>query len=143
MPELILWMNQEIDKLKREMDLLCKRLIRDFDRGRFAETFARTPRIEMYEESDRLVLRAELPNLDCKDLDVSITDDVLFISGEQSEVVASDKGEFRRTGAFQSKVPLPCKVKMEEAQANYKEGLLEIILPKSRPEAKRLSIRSK
>jgi len=142
MPELIRWMNQEIDKLKQEMDLLCKRMIRDFDTGRFSETFVRTARIEMSEESDRLVLRAVLPNLDCKDLDVSITGDVLSISGEQSQVVASDKGELRRTGAFQSKVRLPCKVKMEEAQANYKEGLLEIVLPKCPPEAKRLSIRS-
>ena len=125
------------------MDLLCKRMIRDFDTGRFTETFAWTPRIEMSEESDRLVLRTDLPSLDCKDLDVTVTGDVLTISGEQSRVVASDKGEFRSTGAFQSKVRLPCKVKVEEAHASYKDGLLEIVLPKCPPEAKRLSIRSK
>jgi HSP20 family protein len=143
MSGLTLWMNREIERLKEEMDLLFDRMIRDFGTEHLAKAFDLTPRITVSEKKDKLIVRAEVPHLRLEDLEVSIIDDVLCISGRRSEERTGQGAEVRHTGSVKSEFRLPCKVKVEKANATYQNGVLEIILPKCPPKARRLSITAK
>jgi len=136
-------MSREIERLKEEMDLLFDGMVRDFGAGPLERALGLRPRITLSEEKDRLVVRAEVPHLKLEDLEVSIIDDVLSISGRRSEEQTEQRGEVRRTSSVKSELRLPCKVKVDKADATYKNGVLEIVLPKCPPEARRLRITAK
>jgi HSP20 family protein len=82
MPGLIIWKNQEIDRLKRDMDRLFARLWDDFCIPLFPRGYREAPFIDLSETEDRLILRAEIPGVTPEDLDISITDGTLTIRGE-------------------------------------------------------------
>lgn len=94
------------------------------------------PPVDIYEDESQLVVRAELPGLKREDIDIQVTTESLVISGERKLEEAGGKelnyirierpyGPFRRT--FSISVP----VKPGETKASYKEGLLEIVIPKA------------
>lgn len=93
------------------------------------------PSIDIYEAKEQVVVRAELPGVKKEDLEVITTDDSVTIKGEMKQKEeTSEPGYFRRechTGSFVRTVPLPVQVKSQEAKAQFKEGILEIRLPKS------------
>lgn len=142
MPGLILWKDQEIDKLKRDMDRLIDRLWDDF--GRWVsprDAMGRSPVIYLSETEDALFVQAELPGIDPADLDVSIAEDVLTIKGRMQEEVVIEEAGFdtreRRSGYFSRSLQLPGRVLVEEVQATFKDDLLKIVLPKSKAESTR------
>ena len=79
---------------------------------------------------------AELPGIDDKDLDVSISDNAVTIKGEKKTEEEENTGGYyrieRRYGSFQRIVPLPCGVDKDKAEATFKRGVLSIVLPKSK-----------
>ena len=83
----------------------------------------------------RLVVRAEMPNIDPKTVDVTVTDGALTLRGEtRHEEEHKGRNYFRRelrAGAFTRTLPLPTEVKSAEAKATYKDGVLEVKIPKS------------
>src|SRR5262245_45090688 len=84
------------------------------------------PLVDMYETKDELVLSAELPGLNEKDIQLSITGDVLTLKGERrsnQEVKQDDyyRGE-RWYGKFERSVPLPIPVQADKVKANYRDG---------------------
>ena len=142
MPGLILWKDQEIDKLRKDMDRLIGRFWDDF--GQWAsprEFMARGPAIHLSETDDTLLVQAEVPGIDPADLDVSIAEGVLTIKGSVQEEVVIEEAGFgtreRRTGYFSRSLQLPCKVLVDEVQATFKDDLLKIVLPKCKEEATR------
>jgi HSP20 family protein len=126
---LTLWTNKEISKLKRDIDCLYDSMCRDFGIGQLMETLRERPLVNITEKKDSFVVRADLPDLDPEDLNVSVTDDLLIIKGEKR---AYKKDEIKRSRSFSSRVRLPSRVKIENIRASYKEGVLEIVLPKYR-----------
>jgi HSP20 family protein len=86
------------------------------------------------DRDEEVILRAELPGVDKKDLDVSMTDDAVTIRGSCRSEEKEEKGDyFRRevsTGSFSRTVALPADVDGEKAKASFKDGLLELTLPK-------------
>jgi HSP20 family protein len=101
------------------------------------------PRIDMSETKDTLTIKAELPGLDPKDLDVSVSGDVLTIKGEKKQE-KEEKDERRHVversyGAFVRMVRLPAPVAQDNIKASFKNGLLMISLPKTE-EAKQKAI---
>jgi len=90
------------------------------------------PLVDIVEKKDGFVVRANLPDLDPEDLDVSVIDDQLIIRGEKREKISNKKDEIKRSRSFSSRVRLPSRVKIENIRASYKEGVLEIVLPKYR-----------
>ena len=93
------------------------------------------PAIDMYEEKDALVVKAEIPGLLKDEIDVSVTGNVLTIKGEkkkEEEVKEDDYYRCERTfGAFSRTIELPMDVKTDKVNASFKNGVLEIRLPKT------------
>ena len=91
------------------------------------------PAIDLYEDQDDLVLKAELPGVNKDDIDISLHGDVLTLSGERmdshqdAEVFRSE----RFLGKFQRTLTLPVMVDAARVQASYKAGILTVTLPKA------------
>lgn len=93
------------------------------------------PAVDMHETKDDLVLRAELPGVREKDVTVSITGDLLTIKGERRWDEENKDQKFlhveRVYGAFERLVQLPMAVQADRVKAAYRDGVLEIKLPKA------------
>ena len=141
MAELIIWKNQEINRLKKDMDRLLNRFRDDFCSPLLLKGFREEPYLELTETQDDLLLKAEIPDLNPKDLDITISDDLLTIKAEVKEESFSQGEGFReRTQScsyFSRTVQLPCKVHVDEIRASYQDGILNIVMPKCKPETAR------
>ena len=93
------------------------------------------PTVDMYEEGDQLVVKAELPGIEKSDVNVRFLDNALIISGEKkSERTEGNRDYYRierSSGSFERHIRLPDGVKTEKATARFKNGILEIRLPRS------------
>lgn len=96
------------------------------------------PRTDVTETDEAVDVSVELPGMDEKDIDVSLSDDVLTIRGEKkAEREEKKKGYYlaeRSYGSFYRSIPLPPGVDSEKAEARFKKGVLTVSLPKT-PEA--------
>ncbi len=99
------------------------------------------PSIDIYEEGDNVVVKAELPGMKKEDIEIKLTDDSIIISGEKrKEEKVERKGYYRHErsyGSFTRSFGLPSEVRTDDAQAEFKDGVLEIRIPKTE-EAKRM-----
>jgi len=137
MSELIVWRKQEIDRLRRDIDHLFKRFRREFGVPRFLVETTEFFLLDLSETERTIILRAEMTGITPEDMHVSVTDESLTIHGEKREDTL-EKGEnyertTRKSQSFSKTIALPCRIKPEEAKASFKDGLLEIILPKCAP----------
>jgi len=93
------------------------------------------PAMNMYETKDELVVSLELPGVKEKELRVSITNDVLTVKGERSQQQEVKDENYHRLerwfGKFERNIPLPTAVQTDKVQATYRDGVLEIKLPKA------------
>ncbi len=110
----------------------------------FGETLeSRLPAVDLVDRDDELVVRAEVPGVEKKDLDVSMTDNTVTIKGSTSHEEKEEKGDYYRCeisrGTFTRTVTLPCNVDAAKVKATLKDGVLEIVLPKAE-KSKRQSI---
>jgi HSP20 family protein len=107
-----------------------------------------TPKLDMFEENNELVIKAELPGIRKKDLDISLDDDKLTIKAEKKEEKevkdATHYTRERRFGRYSRYMTLPTRVDAEKISATLKKGLLEIRLPKAEgPESKHIEVKVK
>jgi len=97
------------------------------------------PRLDVFEQAGKLVVKAELPGIRKEDLEVALDDGDLVIRGErQAEQEVKEEQYYRMersSGSFYRRLPLPFEVKPEQIQAKFADGVLEIVIPKP-PEAK-------
>jgi HSP20 family protein len=93
------------------------------------------PDVDVFETDGEIKVRVDLPDVEAKDVDVSITDSTLRIKGERKYSEEVKKENYfmteRRYGSFERMIDLPEPVKAEEVQAVYKDGVLEVTLPKA------------
>lgn len=93
--------------------------------------------VDLLEDSGRLVARLEIPGLDKDDFKIEVLDDALIVSGEKRFERDSSDGRWRTIqcayGAFRRVVPLPARVRAEQAKASYRNGVLRVELPKVEP----------
>lgn len=103
----------------------------------------RMPSLDVFEEKDSVVVKAELPGMKKEDVEVSLSGENLTIKGEKKEDKEVKEDDYYRRersyGSFLRAVTLPCEVKSGEIKASFKDGVLEIRLPKTE-EAKKKSI---
>ena len=102
------------------------------------------PSVDIEEEEDKYLIKADLPGVDKKDIDVKLENGVLSIRGEKQTEKETGKGTKRhRTerfhGTFARSFTLPDAVKAEKVDASYKDGVLSLTIPKAE-EAKPKSI---
>ncbi|MCO6414128.1 MAG: Hsp20/alpha crystallin family protein [Thiogranum sp.] len=115
------------------------------DWSRLAAPFeGRMPKVDIIDRNDEILVRAELPGVDKKDVDVSMTDYTVTIKGETRKEAKEEKGDYYRSemssGMFSRTVTLPAEVDGARAKATFKDGILELTLPKIE-ESKRRSIK--
>jgi HSP20 family protein len=99
------------------------------------------PAVDLIDRRDTLEVRVELPGIAKEDVEISLKDDTLTIRGEK-KMEKEEKGENRyyverSYGAFSRTLTLPARVKGDEVKANYRDGILEIHLPKAEEEKTR------
>ncbi len=106
--------------------------------ARFEKGFARVPAAELHETDDAIYLKLELPGMEAKDLDIQVTQDAVHISGERkSQTQTEDKGVTRsefQYGKFQRVIPLSARIQNTNVTADYKDGILNLTLPKTEQE---------
>jgi HSP20 family protein len=97
----------------------------------------------VYEEKDSVVVKAELPGMKKEDVEVNLAGEILTIKGEKKEdKEVKEDNYYRRErsyGSFLRSVGLPCEVKSDEIKASFKDGVLEIRMPKTE-ESKKKSV---
>jgi len=136
----------ELTQRQRDMDSLWDRLFPEKPWHERYATHEWLPSIDLKETKEKLVVKAELPGLEAKDVELTLTDDILTIRGEKREE-KEEKDEhhfFAETyhGTFERKIKLPALVTTDKIDANFDKGVLTISLPKSE-EAKRKEIKIK
>lgn len=126
----------------KELLTLQERMNRLFDevlpKAREEEGLARgvwSPAVDIYETEDSIVLKAELPGINKDDVSVEIKDNVLVLKGEkrfEKDVKEENYHRMERAyGAFQRSFTLPNIVDKDKIKAKYKDGILEVVLPKA------------
>jgi HSP20 family protein len=95
----------------------------------------RMPKVDVIDRENEVVVKAEVPGVDKKDLDVSVAEDSVTIKGTTSHEEKEEKGDYyrceMRRGAFARTVALPSAVDGDKAKASFKDGVLELVLPKA------------
>jgi HSP20 family protein len=101
-------------------------------------SFALTPHVDVRETEKEILIEAELPGIDEKDISLALQDGVLTIRGEKKHEHDEEKENYRvmerRYGSFQRSLRLPDSVDEDKVEANFNNGVLKVSLPK-RPEA--------
>jgi HSP20 family protein len=97
------------------------------------------PAVDIYETSDSLVVEAELPGIDPKDIEVTVDDGVLTVKGERKhEKEVEDENYYRverAYGVFTRSVRLPADTEADNVKASYDSGVLKVTVPKVEPKA--------
>lgn len=94
----------------------------------------KVPKVDVIDRDDEVLVRAEVPGVNKDDLDVSVSDNAVTIKGETRHEEKEEKGNYYRRetsrGSFTRTVQLPNYVKTEGCKAKFKDGVLELTLPK-------------
>jgi HSP20 family protein len=123
---------REFERLQRRMSRLFEQLMPSGNGDVGALAFM--PSAEMKETGNTVYLKLEIPGLEAKDLEIEVTEEAVSISGERkSETKTEEKGMLRSEfcyGKFERQIPLPVHVQSDQAQAEYRNGVLTLTLPK-------------
>ena len=125
----------EIDSLQKEMNRLFDSLAPS-STEKWDSAFV--PAAEMEETPEAIHLRLEVPGMDAKDIDIQVSAEAVSISGERKEETKTEeqgmtRSEFRY-GSFRRVIPLPTRVQNANVNAEYKDGILNLTLPKAEAE---------
>lgn len=93
------------------------------------------PEVDVTEEEKQYLVKADLPGMRKEDIEVSVTNNILTIKGEKKEETEKKEKNFysreRRFGGFQRSIQLPLEVDRDQVKASYKDGVLELVIPKA------------
>jgi HSP20 family protein len=143
--EITPWKPFEFDRIRREMDRLWDSFLEGRPR-RAEEGGEWLPSLDVSETKNDLVIKAELPGMDPKDIDISLINGFLTIKGEKKQEKEEKDENYhlieRSYGSFTRSVRLPREVQSDKITASFKNGVLRVTLPKSE-EAKKKEIKIK
>ncbi len=127
----------EMNSLQRQLNRLFDDALTNDGWGDFGN-FSKVPAAELTETDDAVHLKLEVPGMEAKDLDVQVMADRVAISGERkSETKTEEDGRTRsefRYGKFSRVIPLPVRIQNTNVAADYKDGILNLTLPKAEEE---------
>jgi HSP20 family protein len=120
-----------------EIETIREQLDKAFDQrpaARNNSEAAWRPALELADAGDNFVLKAQLPGIDPKDIDVQVTREAISISGERRYENTDEKSGYVRSefryGKFHRVFSLPAHIQNDSVQAEYKDGILTLTLPK-------------
>jgi HSP20 family protein len=127
---------QEFSTLQQQMNRLFDEALVPANAGE--RRFLRVPAAEIEETKEAIHLKLEVPGMEAKDLDVQVTENAVSISGERKEETKTEENGVTRSefhyGKFQRVIPLPTRIQNTKVQAEYKDGILNLTLPKTEEE---------
>lgn len=122
-----------LDRFRDEMSSLMESFFSDTPARMFSET-SLFPPVDIVDGDKELLVKCEVPGLKPDDFKISVADRTLTIRGEKREEHTEENGYYRheRTfGSFVRSFTLPCAIESDKVDARYRDGILEIALPKS------------
>jgi HSP20 family protein len=137
---------REMERIRREMDTLWDSFLEERPRRRGEEISEWVPNLDVSATKENIVVKAEVPGMDPKGIDISLENDMLTIKGEKKQEKEEKDENYhfieRSYGSFTRSVRLPREVQSDKIKANYKDGVLKISLPKSE-DAKKKEVKIK
>jgi len=126
----------ELTGFRREMDRLFDRFFEGWPFRPSGAEGAWAPSVDVSETANKVVVKAEVPGMDAKDIDITITGDILSIRGERKQEKEEKDENFHRIersyGAFSRSIRLPAEVEKDKVDAAYKDGMLKITMSKTK-----------
>jgi HSP20 family protein len=120
----------ELERFRSEFDEMFNRLTSGWNWGGMAGF---TPPVESYIEGNKLHIHADLPGVDPKDVEVTVSNNMLTIRGKRERSQErQDQGWLQREmayGSFERTLELPDGVKADETKASYRNGVMELVVP--------------
>jgi HSP20 family protein len=137
---------KELERMRREMDRLWDSFFEGRPGREVEEVGEWLPTLDLSETENDLVVKAEIPGIDPKEIDISLANEMLTIKGEKKQEKEEKEENYhlieRSYGSFVRTIPLPREVQGDKISASYKNGILKVTLPKSE-EAKKKEIKIK
>ena len=128
---------QEMNSMQRQLNRLFDDALTFDNLGDFGN-LSKIPAVELTQTDDAVHLKLEVPGMEAKDLDIQVMADRVAIAGERkSETKTEENGNTRsefRYGKFSRVIPLPVRIQNTNVTADYKDGILNLTLPKSEEE---------
>jgi HSP20 family protein len=128
---------RDLVSLQGRMNRLFDESFRGINRGSAEEDWAQgawSPAVDIYEKDGNIVLKAELPGIEPKDVDVRVENNILTLRGERRVDQEVKEEHYQRVersyGAFTRSFTLPTVVDTDKIKAEYKDGVLRMTLPK-------------
>jgi HSP20 family protein len=125
---------REVSRLRREMDRLWEDFFGPGPRALRPWTEEWLPAVDVAETSDKVTVKAEVPGMDPKEIDISLVGDLLTIKGEKKSEREEKKENYhmveRSYGSFSRALRLPAAVEADKIEAHYDQGVLTITCPK-------------
>jgi HSP20 family protein len=111
-------------------------------RFKFPEMTDVSTSVDMFEEGDELVIKAEIPGMKKEEISIDFAGDVVTISGEKKSEERTERKDYFRVersfGSFSRKLQLPVEIQVDKAKASFKDGVLEIRMQKSDAEKQKV-----
>ena len=128
--------------LHDNMNHMFNEFFRDFGMTHFSDSLSFSPQVDVEETDKEIKIQAELPGMDEKDIELSLTENMISIIGEKKMEREEKKGNYhsleRSYGSFHRNIPLPCEIEKDKVEAVYKNGVLKITLPKTEAAQKKI-----
>lgn len=139
----------ELTEFRKEFDSLFDRFFGEsfFPTTEFLREGVWSPRVDVIDGNKEITVKAEIPGVDVKDIDVSIDRNRLIIKGEKKLEKEEKDEKYHRIersyGSFARSIELPSEVDTESVDASYKKGVLTIVLKKTKAaETKKITVKS-
>lgn len=117
-------------------------------RFRFPELTNVSTSVDMFEDGNDLVIKADLPGIKKEEINVDFTDDIITISGEKKTEEKTERKDFYRVersfGSFVRKLRLPVEIQIDKTNASFNDGVLEIRMPKvetKKPKTQKITVK--
>jgi HSP20 family protein len=137
---------REFERMRADMDRFWDSSLEGGLRTRTEEGGEWLPSLDVAETKNELVVKAEVPGMDAKDFNISLSDGMLTVKGEKKQEREEKEADYhlveRSYGAFTRSIQLPTDVQSDKISASYENGILKVTLPKSE-EVKKKEIRIK
>ena len=125
---------REVSRLRREMDRLWDDYFGSGRRGLQPLQAEYTPAVDVKETAEAVVVKAEVPGMDAKEINISVTGNVLTIKGEKKSEREEKEENYhlveRSYGSFSRSLKLPAAVELDKIEAKYDKGVLTVTCPK-------------
>lgn len=139
MPELILWKNQHISRLKKDIDTMFDKVWGEYGVPSARRIIRRMPSFELTDTGSAILLIAGLPDINPDDIDLSITGDLITLRGRiQRDIIKEGNNYYRTFDSFTRSIRIPCRIVVNDVDAVYENGILRVILPKAPQEDTRI-----